>query len=133
MNNQPPEYLKGNVDAWQKKAEEYARYAGESWATDHPEWGIWEIPESDLGLLPVDMTGLKCIELGCGTAYVSAWMCRRGANVVAIDPTPAQLETARRLQEEHQLDLVIEQSFAESVPYPDDSFDFAISEYGTAL
>jgi len=133
MNNQPPEYLKGNVDAWQKKAEDYAKYAGESWATNYPAWGIWEIPESDVGLLPVDMSGMTCIELGCGTAYVSAWMCRRGASVVAIDPTPNQLETARRLQKEHQFDLVIEEAIAESVPYPDGSFDFAISEYGAAL
>jgi SAM-dependent methyltransferase len=43
------------------------------------------------------------------------------------------LETARRLQKEHQLDFVIEQGIAESVPYPDGSFDFAISEYGAAL
>jgi SAM-dependent methyltransferase len=60
-------------------------------------------------------------------------MCRRGAKVVAIDPSPNQLETARRLQKEHQLELVIEQGFAESLPYPDSSFDFAISEYGAAL
>jgi len=55
MKDQPPEYLQGNVDAWQKRAEEYARNAGDSWATDHPSWGIWGIPESDVGLLPVDM------------------------------------------------------------------------------
>ena len=79
------------------------------------------------------MSGRNCIELGCGTAYVSAWMCRRGARVVAIDPTPNQLATARRLQVEHKLDFVIEEGFAESVPYSDESFDFAISEYGAAL
>jgi len=133
MKDQPPEYLQGNVDAWQKRAAEYAEYAKDSWASDQPSWGTFGIPESDVGLLPADMSGLNCIELGCGTAYVSAWMCRRGANVVAIDPTPGQLETARRLQKEHELDLVIEQGFAESVPYPDESFDFAISEYGAAL
>jgi hypothetical protein len=33
----------------------------------------------------------------------------------------------------HRLDFVIEQDFAESVPYPDETFDFAISEYGAAL
>jgi SAM-dependent methyltransferase len=133
MNKMPPNYLQGNVDAWQQRAEKFASWAGESWATDCPGWGVWRIPESDIRLLPADMSEMNCIELGCGTAYVSAWMCRRGAHVVAIDPTPAQLETARRLQEEHQLDLVIEQGFAESVPYPDASFDFAISEYGAAL
>jgi len=79
------------------------------------------------------MSGLTAIELGCGTAYISAWMRRRGANVVAIDPTPSQLATARRLQKEHLLDFHIEPGFAESVSYPDESFDFAISEYGAAL
>ena len=133
MSDQKPESLQGNVDAWQKLAVEFAGYAESSWADDEPNWGIWGIPDSHIGLLPEDMTGLDCIELGCGTAYVSAWMCRRGASVVAIDPTPNQLETARRMQEEHNVDFVIEEGIAESVPYPDGSFDFAISEYGAAL
>jgi SAM-dependent methyltransferase len=79
------------------------------------------------------MSGLFAIELGCGTAYVSAWMCRRGAQVVAIDPTPGQLETARWLKRAHQLEFAIELGFAEAVAYPDQCFDFAISEYGAAL
>jgi SAM-dependent methyltransferase len=133
MNNPVEDYLQGNVEAWQKLAVDFAKDAEEAWASDHAYWGIWGIPESEAGLFPADMSGLNAIELGCGTAYVSAWMCRRGASVVAIDPTPNQLETARRLQKEHQLDFVIEQGFAESVPYPDESFDFSISEYGAAL
>lgn len=133
MNKQPPEYLQGNIDAWQREAENYVEAAERAWATNQPYWGIWRIPESSTNLLPSDMSGQSCIELGCGTAYVSAWMCRRGARVVAIDPTPNQLETARRLQLEHKLNFVIEEGFAESVPYPDESFDFAISEYGAAL
>lgn len=133
MNDQPPKYLQGNVDAWQQKAADYAAEAERAWASDQPYWGIWEIPESDARLLPADMSGLAAIELGCGTAYVSAWMRRRGARVVAIDPTPGQLETARRLQEQHRLDFAIEQGCAEAVSHPDASFDFAISEYGAAL
>ena len=133
MNEQAPEYLQGNVDFWQKEAAKYEEYGEDAWASDDPAWGIWGIPESDVGLLPADMSGLNCIELGCGTAYISAWMCRRGADVVAIDPTPNQLATARRLQKKYQLEFIIEEGFAESVPYPDESFDFVISEYGAAL
>ena len=133
MNDRTPQYLQGNVDSWQEKAAGYVEAAEQAWASDEPYWGIWKIPESGVGILPADMSGLNTIELGCGTAYVSAWMRRRGADVVAIDPTPGQLETARRLQDLHRLDFVIEQGFAESVPYPDESFDFAISEYGAAL
>lgn len=139
MNKQPPEflqgpeYLQGNVDAWQQEAPSYVAAAEFAWAADEPHWGIWRISEGSVRLLPDDMSGLRCIELGCGTAYVSAWMCRRGAQVVAIDPTPAQLETANRLRQEYNLEFAIERGFAESVPYPDATFDFAISEYGAAL
>jgi SAM-dependent methyltransferase len=84
-------------------------------------------------LLPDSLAGRDAIELGCGTAYVSAWLARRGARVVGIDNSPKQLETARRLQEEHDLRFPLLLGNAETVPYPDASFDFAISEYGAAL
>ena len=41
-------------------------------------WGIWQIPDAELGVLG-DVSGLDAVELGCGTAYVSAWLARRGA------------------------------------------------------
>jgi SAM-dependent methyltransferase len=84
-------------------------------------------------LFPDDLAGKRAIELGCGTAYVSAWLARRGADVVGIDNSEAQLATARRLQREHGLDFPLVHGNAESVPYRDESFDFAISEYGACL
>jgi SAM-dependent methyltransferase len=53
--------------------------------------------------------------------------------VVGIDNSPKQLETARRLQAEHRLDFPLLLGNAEAVPYPDGSFDVAISEYGASL
>ena len=84
-------------------------------------------------MLPDDLAGKDAIELGCGTAYVSAWLARRGARVVGIDNSEAQLATARRLQRQHGLDFPLLHGNAEAVPYPDASFDFAISEYGACL
>ena len=46
-----------------------------------------------------------CHRARCGTAYVSAWMARRGAAVVGIDNSEAQLATARRLADEHGIEL----------------------------
>ena len=46
------------------------------------------------------LDGKDVIELGCGTAYFSAWLARRGARPVGVDVTPAQLETARQMQHE---------------------------------
>jgi SAM-dependent methyltransferase len=79
------------------------------------------------------MSNLDAIELGCGTAYVSAWMARRGARVVSIDDSEKQLATAHRLQRQYGLNFPLIHGNAESVAYPDSSFDFAISEYGACL
>jgi SAM-dependent methyltransferase len=84
-------------------------------------------------LLPEDLTGKDVIELGSGTAYIAAWLARRGAHVVGIDNSAAQLATARRLQREHGLEFPLMHGNAEQVPYPDASFDLVISEYGACL
>ncbi len=91
------------------------------------------MPESALHVLPERLDGLDAIELGCGAAYVSAWLARRGARVVGIDNSERQLETARRLQAEHGLSFPLLHGNAETVPYPASSFDLAISEYGACL
>jgi SAM-dependent methyltransferase len=131
--NDLPEHVRRNRAAWDKWAREYAGPGETAWARQDPVWGIWGIPERGLDLLPPDLAGKDAIELGCGTAYVSAWMARRGARVVGIDNSEAQLATARQLQRRHGLDFPLLHGNAEAVPYPDASFDFAISEYGACL
>ena len=78
------------------------------------------------------MTGMDAIELGHGTAYASAWMVRREARVVGIDNSERQLATARRLAGKYRVELELIHGNAETVPYADASFDFAVSEYGAA-
>ena len=128
-----PEHVRKNRAKWDALAEEYAVAGERAWAPGTPAWGIWQVPEAELHMLPDDLDGKDAIELGCGTAYVSSWLARRGARVVAIDNSSAQLATARRLQRQHGLDFHLIHCNAESVAYPDASFDFAISEYGACL
>jgi SAM-dependent methyltransferase len=128
-----PEHAQRNREHWDAIAPEYAKRVASGWERGEPTWGIWGVAESELRLLPGDLAGRDAIELGCGTAYVSAWMARRGARVVGIDNSAGQLETARALQREHGLEFPLVHGNAESVPYPDASFDFAISEYGACL
>lgn len=130
---QLPEHVRRNRAYWDTIATDYVRNGEESWATNEPRWGIWGIAEADAHLLPDDLDGRDAIELGCGTAYVGAWLARRGARVTGIDNSPAQLETAQRLQDEHDLHFPLLLGNAEAVPLPDESFDYAISEYGAAL
>src|SRR5262249_52567754 len=97
-----------------------------------PVWGIWGVPESTLGVLP-GVAGLDTIELGCGTAYVSAWLARAGGRPVGLDPTAAQLATAAELQREFGLRFPLLLATAEAVPLAAGRFDLAISEYGACL
>ena len=127
-----PDYVLNNRAQWDAQAGDWVDAGERGWVED-PAWGIWHIPETELHLLPADMSGMRAIELGCGTAYVSRWMNRRGASVVGIDNSEGQLKTARRLAAEHSVDLELLHGNAETVPYPDASFDFAISEYGAAI
>jgi SAM-dependent methyltransferase len=128
-----PEHVARNRVAWDAWAAQYVAAGEAAWAREEPRWGIWGVPESQLGMLPTDLRGARTIELGCGTAYVSAWLARRGAHPVGIDNSEAQLATARRLQRQHGLVFPLIHGNAESVPYPDASFDVAISEYGACL
>ncbi len=128
-----PDHVRQNRVVWDQWAVEYAEPGERAWAAPEPTWGLWDVPESVLKMLPGELAGKDAIELGCGTAYVSSWMARRGARVVGIDNSAAQLETASRLQRQHGVSFVLLHGNAESVPYPDASFDFAISEYGASL
>ena len=128
-----PEHVSENRTYWDNMADEWVEPGERSWNAKEPSWGCWQYPESKLGLLPDDMTDKTSIELGCGTAYVSSWLARRGATVVGIDNSDRQLATAARLAKEHGVDLTLHHGNAETVPYPDEHFDFAISEYGAAI
>ena len=127
------DHVRRNREAWNAYAPDYVAAGERNWAAAEPSWGIWAVPESQVGLLPADLAGKQAVELGCGTAYVSAWLARRGARPVGIDNSPAQLATACRLQREHGLDFPLIQADAEALPLPDARFDFAISEYGAAI
>lgn len=128
-----PERARINRETWATYAADYADPGRRAWARTDPVWGIWKIPEADLRLLPDDLVGRDTIELGCGTGYVSAWLARRGARPVGIDNSPEQIATARSLQREFGIDFPIHLGIAEVLPFPDASFDFAISEYGASL
>jgi SAM-dependent methyltransferase len=127
-----PEHVRRNREYWDSVAHEWVERGRRSWAQSEISWGIWDIPEAEAQLLP-QVAGLDVIELGCGTAYVSAWLARRGARPVGIDNSPRQLETARALQAEFGVDFPLLLGNAEQVPLPDASFDLAISEYGAAI
>jgi len=87
-----------NRELWTQVNAEYTEeHAIRAWAAEDITWGIFNLPEHALGVLGT-VSGCDVVELGCGTAYFSAWLARRGARPVGVDVTPAQLATERRCQ-----------------------------------
>jgi len=122
-----------NVALWTQSNREYTdANATTNWALDEIDWGIWGIPESELNVLG-DVNGLDVVELGCGTAYFSAWLAKKGARPVGVDVTPVQLETARRMMKETGIAFPLVEADAAETGLPDASFDVAVSEYGASI
>jgi SAM-dependent methyltransferase len=130
----PSDYTRVNRDAWTAKNAQYTDAAAEAaWEPEEVTWGLWGVPEAELNVLP-PMSGLDVIELGCGTAYFGARLKRNGARrVVGVDITPAQLQTAERMERKFGLGLELIEANAEAIPLPDGSFDLAVSEYGASI
>ena len=130
--NPPRDHVRVNRAKWDVEAAEYKESGRRHWAQLEPTWGIWGVAESELRLLP-EVEGLDVIELGCGTAYVSAWLARGGARVVGIDNSRAQLANARLYQNEFEVHFPLIHGNAEELPLAAATFDLAISEYGACL
>jgi SAM-dependent methyltransferase len=105
-----PEHVARNRAQWNDWAPEYVPDGRRNWEADEPTWGIFSVPEAEVG-----------------------WLARRGARPVGIDNSEAQLATARSFQEEFRLEFPLIHGNAEEVPFPDESFDIAISEYGASI
>jgi SAM-dependent methyltransferase len=103
------------------------------WGRTEQCWGLWNVPESQVGLFPDGVAGMGVIELGCGTAYVSAWLARAGARPVGVDLSREQLATARLMQGEFDIDFPLVLADAEQLPFQGGIFDLAVSEYGASL
>jgi ubiquinone/menaquinone biosynthesis C-methylase UbiE len=122
-----------NRDLWTKSNAEYTdAQAARKWAQNEVTWGLWGVPESQIGVLG-ELANLDVVELGCGTAYMSAVFAKQGARPVGVDITPAQLDTARRMMAETGIEFPLVEADAGETGLPDASFDLVFSEYGASI
>ncbi len=73
--------------------------------------------------------GERVLDLACGTGVLGREVARRvgpGGSVVGLDPSPGMLEVARRLES----GVEWQEGAAESLPFPDESFDAVVSQFG---
>lgn len=78
-----------------------------------------------LDKLPTDLSGLKVLDLGCGTGYFSEQIAKRGAEVVCADLSVGMLKAAE--QRCGASVSLYQQADAEQLPFEDGCFDIVFS------
>ncbi len=123
------EHARRNRAHWDETADDYQQRHGVFIGRPEPRWGLWQIPESELGILG-DVTGKGVLELGCGAAQWSILLAQRGAIPVGLDNSERQLDHARRAMAAAGIDFPLVHASAESVPLEDASFDVVFCDHG---
>jgi SAM-dependent methyltransferase len=127
-----PDRLEQNRELWSVINARFTdNEAAARWSAPTITWGLFAVPEADLGVLG-DVRRARVVELGCGTGYLSAWLTRAGADVVAVDLSRPQLETARRCQRQFAVSFPLVEANAEAVPLRDGAVDLVLTEYGAS-
>jgi SAM-dependent methyltransferase len=126
------DHVAANRARWDAEAHDWVDSGRESWSDRRIRWGIWEVPEDDLHLLP-GVAGIDVVDLGCGSGYLSSWLARLGAHPVGLDNSAEQLATAKRFQRDFAVAFPVVHGDAERPPFRDGSFDLAVSEYGASV
>ena len=103
----------GKAFDWGKTSEFYAKYRD-----IYPDEFYRKI--ADRGLC---VEGQKVLDLGTGTGVLPRNMYKYGAKWVGTDISPEQIEQAKRLAAESNMDIDFRTVSAEKIDYPDESFD----------
>ena len=74
--------------------------------------------------------GERVLDIACGTGNVTIPLARRGARATGLDMMPHLLEEARARAAREGLPIRFDEGFAETLPYPDGSFDVLVSMFG---
>ncbi len=122
--------VRKNRRFWQSISASYERsHDLELRRHDGRAWGLWRIPEDELGLLgPV--RGRRVLELGCGAGRWSIGLRRRGARPVGLDLSSAHLLHAAAAMRAARVRFPLMVADAESLPLRDATFDIVFCDWG---
>jgi len=123
------DHIRHNRAFWDADADAYQELHGEELAHAPLAWGVWRIPESELGVLG-DVAGRDVLELGCGAAQWSSALYDLGARPVGLDFSGSQLGHARSHCTKRATPVPLVQAVAEQLPFHDGSFDVVFCDHG---
>lgn len=125
--------VRANRASWDADSAAYQeRNATQLNRWDRLGWGIWDLPEDEIGALG-DVQGLEALELGCGAAQFGIRVARRGARVTGLDLSANQLSAAATHVRELDVRVPLVQANAEELPFADASFDLVFCDHGAPM
>ena len=110
---------------WDRRAAHFDEDFGHSIRTP-AERAAWD---RILDLVLAARGAQDALDAGCGTGFLAIELAARGHRVTGIDFAPAMIILARRKAAARGLPVRVEEDDAEQLPFPDGSFDFAISRH----
>ena len=119
-----------NRALWDQRSAQYqALHGPQLAAAGGAAWGVWQLPESELGVLG-DVHGREVLEFGCGGAQWSIALYAQGATVTALDLSERQLAHARELMRDAAVEFPLVCANAELTPFAEASFDIVFCDHG---
>ena len=116
---------------WNSHSNAYQKAHGPVLSETPLAWGVWRIPESELGVLG-QVEERHVLELGCGAAQWTLALRQKRARAVGLDLSEEQLAHARALaQPVAAIPLV--QANAESLPFQNEAFDLVFCDHGATV
>jgi SAM-dependent methyltransferase len=129
MAAMPGDHVAHNRAYWDADADSYQAKHGAALDAHARAWGVWRIPESELGVLG-DIAGLDVLELGCGAAQWSLALATDGARATGLDVSRAQLRHAGRAASRRGVRLPLVQADGERLPFAARAFDVVFCDHG---
>ena len=111
-----------------------SRRGERNWSAESRRWGIWGVPEAEVGMLPRRLAGMDVDRARLRDRLRVRLARPAGRQARSGSTTPRRSSRPRGgFQAEHGLEFPLIHGNAEEVPLPDASFDLAISEYGASI
>lgn len=77
-----------------------------------------------LSELSAEQSDLDVCDVACAAGHTAFTFIGRARSLVGVDPSPTMLDAFRALAEQKQVEVQTVEAFAESIPLPDESFDY---------
>jgi SAM-dependent methyltransferase len=120
-----------NREYWNAITKEYQKTT--QIATDDFHFGPLMPGDKALNLLPADLKGKKCLEIGCGAAQNSIYLAKQGADCTAFDISEEQIRHADSLMKREGVNIALHCTSMDNPEEITGEFDFIHSVYSISF